>query len=147
MHYRFNASLIDQPAEFQNAALIPDPGLSPVDIQQAKKFYPRAASADLPALRPYEAQRIRVGPGEQLDFVITPEISRQYTIQTFGRMDTVMVLFEEIDGRSRYLQGDDDSGWDRNAKIKQRLFNPPEILPAIAPLLCPGAGEGALMMY
>ena len=41
---------------------------------------------------------------------------------TFGESDTVMVLFEEIDGESRYRAGDDDSGSELNAFFEERLF-------------------------
>ena len=37
--------------------------------------------------------------GQQRDFALRPTATRQYTLQTFGASDTVMVLFERADGR------------------------------------------------
>jgi hypothetical protein len=60
-------------------------------------------------------------PGEQLDFIIEPDLSRTYSVQTFGDMDTVMVLFEDDNGQSVYLAGD-DSGTNFNSRIQLRLI-------------------------
>ena len=120
MHYQFQAGLIKEPAEYQTHSLVPASGLSEHDIQTVKRLYPPIAKR-LPELRVYESQRFDIAAGEQVDFVINPESSREYTIQTFGVMDTVMVLFEDRDGGPEYLEGDDDSGLDYNAKIVFRL--------------------------
>ena len=61
-------------------------------------------------------------PGEQKDFAVIPDHSRDYTFSTFGRSDTVMVLFEDIDGDPVYMKGDDDSGFNRNARFTVRLI-------------------------
>ena len=147
MHYQFAPGLIEKPIEFQDAPLIPAPGLSATDIETAKRFYPASTSVQLPELRPYEAHRIRIAAGEQLDFEIRPSLSRDYTIQTFGQMDTVMVLFEEINGEPAYLDGDDDSGWQTNARIVQRLFQGRRYFLRLRLYFAQASGEGALMMY
>ncbi len=90
---------------------------------------------------------MRIGPGEQIDFVINPTYSRGYSIQTFGPMDTVMVLFEEIDGEPRYYDGDDDSGYAYNAKIEARLFRGRRYFLRLRLYYAQASGEGALMMY
>ena len=54
--------------------------------------------------------------------MLDPTATRDYTIQTFGASDTVMVLFEGADGELRYQAGDDDSGEDRNATLQVKLF-------------------------
>lgn len=146
MHYRFAAGLIRQPAEFQTSPLIPDAGLSNADIDEVRRFYP-ALERTLPALRPYEAHRVRIGAGEQLDFEIQPTASRRYTIQTFGRLDTVMVLFEEIDGESTFYAGDDDSGRDLNARIRVRLFRGRSYALRLRLYYARASGEGAIMMW
>ncbi|WP_417681493.1 hypothetical protein [Roseibium sp.] len=43
--------------------------------------------------------------------------ARGNTFSTFGRSDTVMVLFEDIDGDRITMKGDDDSGFDGNARL------------------------------
>ena len=63
-----------------------------------------------------------MSPGEQKDFTIRPAATREYRIQTFGYTDSVMVLFEEHDGDFQFVAGDDDSGWDRNARLQLRLY-------------------------
>lgn len=120
MHYAFEAGLIEQPAELRNGHT-PAPGLSDIDRAQVKSFYPHIGES-YTQLRPFEAQRISLEPGEQADFTIKPTSTRKYTIQTFGYTDSVMVLFEEVDGEFIYITGDDDSGWDRNARIRERLY-------------------------
>ncbi len=39
-----------------------------------------------------------------------------------GKTDTLLVLFEEVDGVQESIAGDDDSGTDLNAKIQVRLL-------------------------
>ena len=60
--------------------------------------------------------------GEQRDFVFKPTQSRRYTIATHGGSDTLLALFEQVDGEPRFITGDDDSGEDRNASIRQKLW-------------------------
>lgn len=57
------------------------------------------------------------------DFVFKPTQSRRYTIATLGGSDTLLALFEQVDGEPRFVAGDDDSGEDRNASIRQKLFS------------------------
>ncbi len=146
MHYQFPGGLIIKPEEYQDNPLIPDPGLSPADIVEALRFYP-GLEANLPELRPWESHRIRIDAGEQIDFVIKPKYSREYTMQTFGRMDTVMVLFEEIRGENVYYDGDDDSGTSLNAKITARLVRGRRYVLRIRLYYAEQKGEGALMMW
>lgn len=121
MHYSFAAGLIQSPSEFETHPLIPVPGLSPTDIAEVKKFYP-GTNASLTELRPSQAVTVNIHPSEQLNFVIRPNSSRNYTIQTLGELDTVIVLFEEINGSPVYMAGDDDSGTDYNAQIRMHLI-------------------------
>ena len=121
MHYSFPAGLIDVPTEFRTQPLRPALGLSERDEEQALFFYPTPPPTH-PTLTPFEAVRLDVGPGEQRDFVIRPTSTRTYTLQTFGRTDSVLVLFEEVGGNNVFVAGDDDSGWNRNAQIRTRLY-------------------------
>ena len=57
-----------------------------------------------------------------VQLAIKPAASRKYTIETKGASDTLLVLFEDINGQPRYLAGDDDSGEDRNASVAYKLF-------------------------
>lgn len=146
MHYRFPPGLIEHPPEYQEESLIPEPGLSRVDIAEVKKFFPPMEQAP-PELRPFESRPMEVEPGGQLNFVIHPEYSRNYTFQTFGNIDTVMVLFEEINGRPVYYHGDDDSGYKLNARINARLFRGRTYILRIRLYYARHLGEGGLMMW
>lgn len=121
MHYAFDAGLIDRPTRFRGG-LEPELGLSDKDKETALRFYPPLPrSGVMPQLRPFQTEQLGLMPGDQVDFAIIPDHSRDYTFSTFGRSDTVMVLFEDIDGVPVYMQGDDDSGFNRNASFSVRL--------------------------
>ncbi len=120
MHYGFPAGLILRPERYQDEPLIPEPGLSPTDIKQVRAFYPPLRPS-LPELRPLRSATPTLGAGDQADFLVRPTESRHYVIQTFGAADSVLVLFEQIDGANHYVAADDDSGADRNASLCHRL--------------------------
>jgi hypothetical protein len=84
-------------------------------------WYPEQ-DAGLTTLEPFEAVAVDIAAGQQVDYAIKPTASRKYTIETKGASDTLLVLFEDINGEPRYLSGDDDSGEDRNASITYKLF-------------------------
>lgn len=146
MHYQFEAGLIKQPSAYLTQPLIPDSGLSPVDIETARRLYPPLEER-LPELRPFESQRFNIAAGQQVDFVIRPSVSWRYTLQTFGRMDTVMVLFEVYNGTPVFVAGDDDSGWDYNAKIVARLHRGREYIARTRLYYAFAQGNSAIMLY
>lgn len=119
MHYPFGPGLIREPTQYRNG-LNPAQGLSGKDIAQVKLFYP-PLKAVMPQLKPFEAERLSLTAGQQVNFGVIPESSRKYNFRTFGDSDTVMVLFEDDDGDLRYVSGDDDSGSDSNASMEVRL--------------------------
>ncbi|MEM8925546.1 MAG: M12 family metallopeptidase [Actinomycetota bacterium] len=121
MHYPFKAGMIIEPKRYQTQDLVPRGGLSPADKRWVKRWYPPLRSR-LPRLEPFESRRVSLSPGEQAQYLIEPEDTRRYTLSTMGEADTVMVLFEEVDGLWRYHSGDDDSGLDRNAKLEEKLY-------------------------
>lgn len=63
-----------------------------------------------------------LAPGGQADFSLEPQASRKYEIAAFGTTDTVLALFEEVNGELRLVAGDDDSGEDRNSRVSAKLF-------------------------
>jgi hypothetical protein len=122
MHYPFEAGLILKPVIYRTKALIPKAGLSDGDKFWVKSFYPKLNNNDYEELEPFQSAQIMIEPGEQVNFYIKPTRTRSYEFQTFGKTDTVMVLFEEIDNKPRYYMADDDSGMDFNARFKARLI-------------------------
>jgi len=121
MEYEFEPGLIDEPEQYDVNGLVPPGILSVADKAWALKWYP-ALNAALTTLQPFQAVAVDLAAGQQLDFAIKPTGSRKYKIETKGASDTLLVLFEDINGEPRYLAGDDDSGQDRNASISYKLF-------------------------
>jgi len=120
MEYAFPGELIIAPAE--HAGGIRPPGvLSPLDRQFPARWYPPLKAVP-PTLHPFRSVSLDLAAGAQADFTIEPSGTRRYLIGTFGASDTVVVLFEEVDGELRYVAGDDDSGHDRNAMLQAKLF-------------------------
>lgn len=120
MEYWFPAGLIKEPARFKTG-LNPPGGLSNADKEWVRKFFP-ALEPTVPVLQPFQSVPLSLSPGGQADFSIQPQASRKYEIATFGTSDTVLVLFEEVDGELRFVAGDDDSGEDRNSRVSAKLF-------------------------
>ncbi|MCH7658955.1 MAG: hypothetical protein IIB05_11640 [Bacteroidetes bacterium] len=147
MHYQFPSGLIVIPERYQNQSLIPEVGLSNMDIEEVRKFYPEDTEQQMPELKPYLSQLVQINSGEQLDFVIQPRVSRKYTIQSFGNMDTVMVLFEDVDGEPVYLSGDDDSATNFNARIEMRLLRGRTYYFRLRLYYADATGQGAVMLW
>jgi len=147
MHYQFPVGLIVVPEQYKDQPLIPAPGLSAMDIDEVLKFYPGEPEPQLPELKPYLSQLLQIDPGEQLDFQIQPRISRKYTIQTFGNLDTVMVLFEDDNGEPVYRAGDDDSGTNFNARIEMRLVRGRTYYLRLRLYSAWATGQGAVMLW
>ncbi len=120
MEYWFPAGLITKPAKYR-AGLNPPGGLSAVDREWVKRWFPPLAPT-MPTLEPFVSAQLAIEPGQQSDFLVQPPGTRKYTVSTFGAADTVVVLFEDVDGDLRYVTGDDDSGTDRNAQFTVKLF-------------------------
>ena len=96
--------------------------------------------------RTREAAAADLAPGQQIDFTIDPSSSRKYTFETKGASDTLLVLFELIDGEPRFLAGDDDSGEDRNARIAYKLFQGRRYIVRLR-LYYPGQSGKTSLMY
>ena len=147
MHYSFEAGLIVQPERYR-PGLTPQPGLSESDKEIVRFFYPDEGSGSvIPQLKPWESQLLSLGPGEQKDFNILPEQTRDYDFRTFGDSDTVMVLFEEDNGDFRYVKGDDDSGYNRNASFRVRLLRGHTYQLRIRLYFSFSSGDTAVMMW
>jgi Astacin (Peptidase family M12A) len=147
MHYAFRRGLITEPPRYQTEDLRPAGGLSPRDLEQVRIFYPPLDEATYPELQPLQSQALSLGPAEQRNFVIRPPATRDYTIQTFGGADTVMVLFEDQNGDLKYVDGDDDGGTDRNARISVRLYQGRRYVLRIRLYLNYATDETAVMMW
>ncbi len=122
MHYPFEAGLIKKPVEYANG-LEPAGGLSVQDIKYALNFYPAANPNKDILVTEGITYDIPVKSSEQQNYIFKPTVSKYYNIQTLGKLDTVMVLSEQLAGKKlQYLSGDDNSGTDNNALIRIKLF-------------------------
>ncbi|MEP7142301.1 MAG: M12 family metallopeptidase [Ferruginibacter sp.] len=122
MHYPFGAGLIKKPVKYA-AGLEPAGGLSAQDVKYALGFYPATNPNKDIMVAELESYDIPVKSTEQQNYIFKPAITKYYNIQTLGKLDTVMVLSEKLaDNKLQYLSGDDNSGTDKNALIKIKLF-------------------------
>jgi len=145
MHYSFEEGLIERPEKYQSG-LEPAPGLSKVDKREIKSFYPGRRKKER-QLDPFESHHLRLQPGQQVDFKISPAFTRTYVVQTFGTSDSVLVLFDNTDGASRYVAGDDDSGKDSNARIETKLFRGREYVLRLRMFYSDMGGQIAVMLW
>lgn len=148
MHYEFHNGLINGPAPYDTAGIHPADGLSAKDKAWVKHFYPALKKRDYIDLVPFQSEVIQIEAGGQVNLIIKPDVTRKHTMQTFGEADTLMVLFE--DGGSDeavYLQADDDSGTDYNAKIEQRLMKGKTYILRIRLYYANATGEAAVMLW
>ncbi len=147
MHYQFRAGLINSPVKYKDHALTPKPGLSGMDIKEVRKFYPDNSQNELPELKPFLSKLVKLSAGQQQDYEIKPDVSRKYTMQTFGTMDSVMVLFEDDNGNPIYLAGDDDSGTDTNSRIENRLISGRTYYLRLRLYYSTSTGNGGIMLW
>ncbi len=145
MHYPFKAGLIEQPAVYQTG-LFPGAGLSQRDRTWVRSFYPPLEGGPQ-SLAPFQSAPLALDLGEQADFLLEPTVSRTYEIRTFGFSDTLMLLFEEEGGQLRYLEADDDSGEDYNAKLEVKLLSGRRYILRIRLYWSDVAGDTAVMFW
>jgi hypothetical protein len=122
MEYEFESGLIDEPEKYDLEGLVPPATLSAVDKKLVLQWYPGAVPAPPGGLKPFESVAVDLAAGQQVDFTFQPTESRRYKIATFGASDTLLALFEDVNGTPRFVAADDDSGQDYNASIRHKLF-------------------------
>lgn len=145
MEYEFGPGLIVEPAEFQQG--IQPPGtISALDRQWMQSWYPGGA-AEPQKLQPLTSVLLPSEPHGQADLAIEPPASRTYRAGTFGMADTVLVLFEEVAGKLRFVAGDDDSGEERNAQIEAKLFQGRRYVLRVRVNWVGQAGQAAVMYW
>lgn len=118
MEYEFGAGLIIKPEKYK-AGLTPAGGISQIDQKWIKFWYPTSQNID--ELKLNEPIALNLKPREGKEFYFIAPETRAYDFQTFGDSDTVIVLFEEMNGKRNQLDADDDSAEDWNAHIRHDL--------------------------
>jgi len=147
MHYSFEPGLISKPEKYARNGLNPELGLSKVDVKEAKSLYPALGKMPDPELVALESRRLKLKPGQQANFTIKTTRTRNYTIQTFGASDSVMVLFEKIGDEPQYVDGDDDSTYGHNARIEAKLYRGREYILRARLYYAEAGGEMAVFMW
>lgn len=120
MEYPFGPGLIKAPPELA-AGIRPAGGLSAKDKEYALKFYPTLPAQEI-ELSPFVSVPLKLKEDRQQNFKIEPNATRKYNFATFGASDSVLGIYEMIDGEPRYVTADDDSGEERNANLQVKLF-------------------------
>ena len=146
MEYQFGPGLILKPEQFKNG--INPPGtLSPLDIKGVKSFYPSRKTTKAVKLQPHKSSVIKAASGGQADFVFKAPATKKYTFQTFGDMDTVMVISEKAKKENYYLSGDDDSGFEKNTKIELPLVKGREYVVNVRVMYTDENNEGGIVVF
>jgi hypothetical protein len=146
MEYPFLAGLIARPEEYQ-AGLFPPGTISSADAEFVRTWYPPIGPAQPPTLEPFQSVALDLTAGEQADFTLTPPGTRKYQVAVFGASDTVVVLFEEVDGELRYVTADDDGGEERNARIEMKLFQDRRYVVRVRLYYAWASGQVAIMYW
>jgi hypothetical protein len=121
MHYPFEPGLVKSPPPYDRTGISPTGGLSAKDKEYVLRFYPPLSEREV-ELSPFVSVPLALGEDRQQNFKIAPDATRNYNFATFGSSDSVLGLFEIIDGEPRYVKADDDSGEERNATLNLKLF-------------------------
>ncbi|CAN5423486.1 hypothetical protein BH10BAC2_BH10BAC2_18760 [soil metagenome] len=146
MEYEFGPGLVKKPTRFQ-AGIFPPGLLSELDIEGVKSFYPAIDTASFEYLHPLKSTTIKAASGEQADFLFKAPLTKKYTFQTFGDMDTVMVISEKGKNETHYLSGDDDSGFDKNTKIQLPLVKGREYLINVRVMYAGEEGNSGIVVF
>ncbi len=146
MHYPFGPGLISFPVQFQNG-IQPEGGLSSRDVIWVKQFYPKIDRSTFLTLKSFHSEVFDIKAGAQIDFEFVPDETRNYTVRTFGNMDTVMVVSEHFNGEDVYLSGDDDSGEDHNANVKMKFVAGKKYIINLRLYYKTSAGETCVMIW
>lgn len=146
MHYPFEGGLILKPAKY-SSGLSPAGGLSPHDKEWVQTLYPPLKAADAIPLVPFQSVPLKLKSGQQIDFSISPTMTRPYVMQTFGEADTVMALFEPKPSGALQLAADNDSGIDRNARITTQLTKGKQYTLRVRLNVATASGESAVMLW
>ncbi len=145
MEYQFGPGLIKEPESYKDG-IFPPGSLSSSDIEGVKNFYPKIGAA-FEKLQPMVSAIIKIKNGDQANFLFKAPFTKKYTFQTFGEMDTVMVISEKLKKEKHYLSGDDDSGFSRNTKIQLPLVKSREYVVNIRVMYAGEADSGGVIVF
>ncbi|WP_424531457.1 hypothetical protein ACOZ38_15895 [Sphaerisporangium viridialbum] len=146
MEYTFGPGLILEPEQYRHG-VFPPGMISVLDAEFARQWYPPMKPAGPSLLSPFTSVPLGLSSGEQADYLIVPEGTRDYTVAMFGQSDTVLGLFEEIDGEPRYVAADDDSGRPHNSSVTAHLVKGRRYVARVRLYSARGSGQTAIMYW
>jgi len=121
MHYHFAAGLIVRPVDCQSG-ITPAGGLSALDHQWVRKFYPSEPASYLKLVLG-KAHEFLDRTGAQTNFTFVPKETRPYWVTAVGEADKRISIVEELaNGDETFLKSDDDSTEDRDASLQIELI-------------------------
>ncbi len=147
MHYSFKPQMIDAPTPWSNKGIDVNVLLSEKDKSFIQNFYPTIEKEDYILLKPFKSIHAKMVAGDQLDFIIKPKRARKYNIQTLGRVDTLLTLFEKRGEENSFLEADDDAGFGRNASITYKLFKDREYILRLRYYYGSDSGDTMVIMF
>jgi hypothetical protein len=145
MEYEFGPGLVLKPVEYTKG-IFPPGILSKNDIDTVKKIYPPIKKSSIKNIVSNKQIQIKAISGGQDDFIFTAPVTKSYTFQTQGKLDTIMVISEKGQKENYYMAGDDDSGLEKNSKIKLPLVKGRKYLINIKVTYAPDGHKGSLLV-
>jgi hypothetical protein len=146
MEYEFGPGLVLKPTAYRTNGINPPGTLSRADVAGVRQFYPPVKESAMVKLVPGKSVPIAAVSGGQADFLFKAPFTKKYTFQTVGELDTVMVVSEKLGKEKNYLSGDDDSGFEKNAKIRLPLVKNRQYLINIRVMYAPSANSGFIIV-
>jgi hypothetical protein len=145
MEYEFGPGLVLKPEPYQKG-IFPPGVLSSKDISTVRKTYPPIKASAIKKVTAGKAATITAGAGGQSDSLFTAPVTKSYTFQTKGNLDTILVVYEKGETENHYLAGDDDSGLDKNALVKLPLVKGRTYLVNVKVTFAPKKNKGQLLI-
>lgn len=147
MQYPFEPGLILRPERYHDEGVAAPTGLSERDEEWVRRWYPDLGVEAPQRLKPRQSRPVALEPGQQVDYLVESESTGTYEVGTFGSADTLLVVFEDVDGEPVYLTGDDDSGEDRNARVSVKLQAGRRYVVRVRLYYAWASGEFAVMLW
>lgn len=144
MEYQFGPNLILQPAAYRTGVY--PPGIISIeDAKGVRAFYPLSVDAT-PDLTLQKSAPIKALSGSQSDYSFKAPHTGNFTIQTVGSLDTLMVIYQIRPEGNLYIGGDDDSGLEKNSKLLVPLEEGKEYLISIKVTYAPPRKGGSVIV-
>ncbi|WP_396594121.1 M12 family metallopeptidase [Brevundimonas sp. R86498] len=144
MHYPFEPGMISAPKPYDTDGVAENTTLSARDKAWMVRFYPPLSAPA--AIDVMELMPLGNAVGDQRDYVFKPDATREYTVQTVGKSDSKVVLFEVRGGEPRHFSAADDSGLDANAALTTKLVKGRDYIIRVRTHFVPDATSGGLLI-